>query len=81
MPVDFGAYECYNKRMNTYTLLIDEQQRSVMHKALQHYIASGLNVEIDGWYENNVAASMCDMLNPDGTTGPLSTTAINSFVM
>jgi hypothetical protein len=66
--------------MKTYTILIDEQQREVLQNALACYISDGFDDEVDS---NGcaVARMLKDMLDPTGLAGPLSTTAINSFVL
>ena len=64
----------------TYTLLINEQQRRVIHAALACYISEGFDTEVNE-FGDIVAISLQDMLNPGGPVGPLSTTAINSFVL
>lgn len=57
--------------MQTYYIHINEQQREVLQAALTTYIIEGLNNEIDE-FNNNVAASLFDMIRPDGLTGPLA---------
>lgn len=61
--------------MNTYTIIIDEQQREVLKYALACYIACGMANEVDT--EGLVVAPLLkDMLLADN----LNTTGVNNFV-
>lgn len=61
--------------MNTYTIIIDEQQREVLKNALACYICCGLANEVDS--EGLVVAPLLkDMLLADN----LNTTGVNNFV-
>ena len=64
----------------TYTILINERQRHYLHLALSQFIAEDPGEELDE-YGQDIPTSLEDMLNPNGTVGPLSTTALNSFVI
>jgi len=61
--------------MNTYTIIIDEQQREVLENALACYICEGFADEVDS--EGIVVAPLLkDMLLADN----LNTTGVNNFV-
>ena len=66
----------------TYTVLLNEQQRQVIFAALKTYI-SALPGELHARDEfgNSAPNSLEDMFDLEGTAGPLSTTALNSFVL
>ena len=60
--------------MNTYTIIIDEQQRAVIQAALKHYIKEDCAYETDS--EGLVVAPLLkDMLLADN----LNTTGVNNF--
>lgn len=66
----------------TYDIRINEQQRRVLQEALRTYISAqpGEQAERDE-FGTHVAASLEDMLDPDGSTGQLAQDGINSFVL
>lgn len=66
--------------VTTYDIRINEQQRKVLQNALSLYISDGPNIEWD-IHGCNVACCLHDMLDPEGSTGPLAQDGINSFVL
>jgi len=82
----------YNKIMSKYTHLtgvvtydirINEQQRALLHKALQVLLEEedlGGDPQMDEDTYDEVL-SLTDMLDPTGSTGPLAQDGINSFVL
>lgn len=66
----------------TYEILINEQQRSILRNALLAYLAAGVGDMGEDEFCANIAASLEDMLNPNGSVGPLQANGIiNSFVL
>jgi hypothetical protein len=66
----------------TYNLVINERQRQVIMQALAYHISEGFDEEGDGEFGENTAKSLHDMLNPEGTTGPLAPApAVNGLVL
>jgi hypothetical protein len=64
----------------TYDIRISERQRHWLQTAMKLLISSTDYVEFDE-YGNDIVSSLENMLDPQGTTGPLITTGINSFVV
>jgi hypothetical protein len=66
----------------TYTLVISEYQRVLFTKLLNYGIASLSNTQWMDANEEEMAMSLKDMLNPNGSTGDLAPSpAVNSFVL
>lgn len=66
---------------DTYGIRINEYQRAVLQKCLNHTLhtmPTGMWKNAD---EKRMAEGLHDMLNPSGTCGPLCTLGINSFVV
>jgi hypothetical protein len=61
--------------MQNYTILIDEQQRNILHKAMQMYIAIDRGDAPDE-FGCDVSDMLTKMLDKD-----LTTTGLNSFVL
>lgn len=65
-----------------YTLVINERQRQVIMQALSCFISEGFDQSGDGEYGENTARSLHDMVDLEGTAGPLSPVpAINGLVL
>ena len=60
----------------TYTILIDEQQRTILYKAMQMYSAVDYSNELD-----KLGYDVPDMLITMLAPSQLSTTGVNSFVL
>ena len=65
MPDELHPFE------TIYNLVINERQRAVIQAALATHISEGFDDEHDGQFGENTAKSLHDMLNPEGSTGPL----------
>jgi len=69
---------------HTYTVLINERQRKMLHRAVQVLIEEE-NGGGDPQYDEDdydVLVSLEDMLNATGSTGPLAPSpCVNSFVL
>lgn len=65
---------------NTYDIRINEMQRALLQRCVYHAMMTMPNY-MWGEHEMAMAASMRDMLDPKGSTCPLSTTGVNSFVL
>ena len=64
----------------TYDIRISERQRFWLQTAMKRLIETTDYVEFDE-HGNDIISSMENMLDPAGTTGPLISTGINSFVV
>lgn len=69
---------------STYTLVINERMRKLLHMMsaeLAGRINDGEDVPIDD-ADKEVVISMADMLDPEGSIGPLAPSpAVNGFVL
>lgn len=78
------SQECWDKSFPdpaVYDVRINEFQRGVLQLALQEFIANNIGSSKHPFVTVEVATSMEDMLNPQGSVGPLATNGINSFVL
>jgi hypothetical protein len=56
---------------NVYTIVISERQRYYLHLALSRFIQHDPGEELDE-YGNDIPTTLADMLDPNGSTGPLA---------
>lgn len=74
LPVEHVMADPY-----TYTVVINERQRKLIHRALRLLLR---DTEDAPSCEIELTESLEDMLNPKGSTGPLAASpGINSFVL
>jgi hypothetical protein len=66
----------------TYDIRISERQRFYLQRGLQKLMSAYGDecYELDE-FGNDIVKSMEDLLNPQGSVGPLHSTGINSFVV
>ena len=67
----------------TYAILINEQQRRLLHIILKEsaeHIMSGEDTPFNDEEEEEILC-LEDLFNPEGSVGPLKTEGLNSFVL